>query len=155
MNDHENLVIVRTLSKSGLAGLRVGYLVSHPSWGREFEKLRLPYNIGSLNQQTAVFALNQWDEIQMSERIIAERSRVSSVLEKEERLRVYPSDTNFITIEVKQGRASELFEALKSDGVLIKNLHGVHPVLSNCLRITISTKRENDLMCSALVRNLK
>ena len=155
MNDHENLVIVRTLSKSGLAGLRVGYLVSHPSWGREFEKLRLPYNIGSLHQETAVFALNHWDEIQMSERIIAERSRVSSVLEKEERLRVYPSDTNFITTKVKQGRASELFEALKSDGVLIKNLHGVHPVLSNCLRITISTKRENDLMCNALIRNLK
>ncbi len=154
MNDHENLAVVRTLSKSGLAGLRVGYLVSHPAWGHEFEKLRLPYNIGSLHQETAVFALNHWDEIQMSEHIIAERSRVSSILEKEERLRVYPSDTNFITIKVKQGRASELFEALKSNGILIKNLDGTHPILSNCLRITIGTMAENDVMCNALIYNL-
>ena len=155
MNDHENLVIVRTLSKSGLAGLRVGYLVSHPAWGHEFEKLRLPYNIGCLHQETAVFALNHWDEIQMSERIIAERSRVSSVLAKDERIKVYPSDTNFITVRVKQGRASELFEALKSDGVLIKILDGTHPILSNCLRITIGTMAENDLMCNTLIRNIK
>ena len=155
MNNHENLVIVRTLSKSGLAGLRVGYLVSHPSWGHEFEKLRLPYNIGSLHQETAVFALNHWDEIQMSEHIITERSRVSSVLKKDDRIKVYPSDTNFITVRVKQGRASELFEALKSDGILIKILDGAHRILSNCLRITIGTMAENDLMCNSLIRNLK
>lgn len=74
---------------------------------------------------------------------------------KRDRIKVYPPSTNFITVRVKQGRASELFEALKSDGILIKILDGAHTILSNCLRITIGTIAENDVMCGALIHNIK
>ena len=151
----ENLVIVRTLSKSGFAGLRVGYMMSQPSWSAEFEKIRFPYNIGVLAQESAVFALNHWEEIcQNTETVIRHRNSMISHLERMGGIEVFPTQTNFITIRVKDENATRIFEELQLDGILIKNLHGYHPLLSNCLRLTVGTDDENRQLLAALGRCL-
>ncbi len=152
---YENLVIVRTLSKSGFAGLRVGYMMSHPSWSAEFEKIRFPYNIGVLAQESAVFALNNWEEIGLStETVIRLRNSMFSQLQRMSGIKVYPTQTNFITIRLTDKSATTIFEALQRDGILIKNLHGYHPLLSNCLRLTVGTDDENRQLLAALDRCL-
>ncbi len=151
----ENLVIVRTLSKSGFAGLRVGYMTSQPSWSTEFEKIRFPYNIGVLAQKSAVFALNNWEEICLgTETVIRLRNSMLSQLKSMGGIKVYPTQTNFITIRVTDLSATRIFEALQRDGILIKNLHGYHPLLSNCLRLTVGTDDENRQVLAALGRHL-
>ena len=151
----ENLVVVRTLSKSGFAGLRVGYMMSHPAWANEFEKVRFPYNIGILAQESAVFALNNWEEIcQSTESVIRLRGQMISQLQKQGGIEVYPTQTNFITIRVKDKSAVRIFESLQQGGILIKNLHGYHPLLSNCLRLTVGTDEENTQLLDALSRDL-
>jgi len=154
MANHENLVIVRTLSKSGLAGLRIGYLISHPQWASEFEKLRMPYNVGVLNQQAAQYALDRWDEFNRGDQIIAERQRLFEILNHLAGVRVHDSAANFLTVRFCDMAAEKIFESLKAQGVLVKNLHGSHRVLSNCLRITVSTTEENNEMYDALVHSL-
>ena len=152
---YENLVIVRTLSKSGFAGLRVGYMMSQPSWSTEFEKIRFPYNISVLAQESAVFALNHWEEIcQNTETVIRHRNSMISHLERMGGIEVFPTQTNFITIRVKDENATRIFEELQLDGILIKNLHGYHPLLSNCLRLTVGTDDENRQLLAALGRCL-
>ena len=154
MADYDNLVVVRTLSKSGLAGLRIGYLVSHQKWAGEFEKLRMPYNVGVLNQAAARYALGRWDEFNRGDRIIAERERVFAQLDLIEDVCAYRSATNFLTVRFGKQNASAVFESMKEQGVLVKNLHGSHRVVSNCLRITISCADENNEMLDALRRSL-
>ena len=151
----ENLVVVRTLSKSGFAGLRVGYMMSHPVWAAEFEKIRFPYNIGVLAQASAVFALDHWDEISRStNKILSQRTWMMSQLQKKNSLKVFPSETNFITVKVMHKSATRVFEALREDGILIKNLDGSHPMLADCLRLTVGTENENKVLLNALIKHV-
>ncbi|MDE0309018.1 MAG: histidinol-phosphate transaminase [Acidiferrobacterales bacterium] len=155
LEKYENLVIVRTLSKSGFAGLRVGYMMSHPSLSAEFEKVRFPYNIGVLAQRSAVFALSNWDRIRLaSDHIIQLRDSMFSQLQRMDGIEVYPTQANFITIKVRNESATRIFETLQRDGVLIKNLHGQHPLLANCLRLTVGTEDENGQLLAALEKCL-
>lgn len=152
---YENLVIVRTLSKSGFAGLRVGYMMSHPSWSAEFEKIRFPYNIGVLAQESAVFALSNWEEIRLgTDAVIRFRNSMLAQLQRMRGIKVYPTYTNFITIRLTDESATTVFEALQQDGILIKNLHGYHSLLSNCLRLTVGSEDENRQLLAALVKYL-
>ncbi len=151
MERHDNLAVVRTLSKSGLAGVRLGYLVSHPQWAAEFEKLRLPYNVGALNQTCASFALKHWDEISQSiGRVLAERQRLRTALSALNGLQVFPSETNFIMVRVIEKDAAQVFEDLRQRGLLIRKLAGMHPMLEQCLRISIGVPHENDVLVSVL-----
>ena len=155
MARHENLAIVRTLSKSGLAGLRLGYMISHPVWAIEFEKLRMPYNVGILNQACATFALDHWDEICSGiDRVLSERNRLSEALSAFKKFLVYPSETNFITVQVTGTTAMQVFDGLKDRGVLIRKLAGMHPMLENHLRISVGSPEENDALISALTEVL-
>ena len=155
MERHENLAIVRTLSKSGLAGLRLGYMISHPVWAVELEKLRMPYNVGVLNQACATFALDHWDEICGSiDSVLSERKRLSVALSSFKELLIYPSETNFITVQVTGTTAMQVFDGLKDRGVLIRKLSGMHPMLENYLRISVGAPKENDAMLSALTEVL-
>ena len=155
MDNHDNLAVVRTLSKSGLAGLRLGYLVSHPQWAAQFEKLRMPYNVGVLNQACATFALDRWDTIgQGIDLVMRERTRLAAALQALPGLKVYASDTNFIMVKVLTKSATEVFEQLIANGVLVRNLSGMHPLLADHLRISVGSPQENDAVLAALTSAL-
>ncbi len=147
-----NLVVMRTLSKLGLAGLRLGYLAGPRAWLAEFHKVRLPYNINVLTQVTATFALTDgWSVLQeQTAAIRVERARLFAALEAIPGLEPFPSEANFILVRTAPGRAEETFEQLKAGGVLVKKLHGSHPLLDACLRLTVGTPEENDRLLQLL-----
>lgn len=152
LEHHPNLLVMRTLSKLGLAGLRLGFAVAHPAWIEQLEKLRLPYNVGVLAQKSVEFALTRLEVFQdQAARIKAERARVFSALQTAGWL-CFPSDANFILFRSVERDADEVFQALFDQHVLIKNLSRAHPALTGCLRVTIGTPDENDRFLAALDR---
>lgn len=139
---HPNLLLMRTLSKLGLAGLRLGLLIGRPEWITQFEKLRLPYNVGVITQMVVEKVLQYPNVLfQQAAAIKAERVVMSECLKELDGVEVFPTDANFILLRVIA--AHEIFLELKKHGVLIKNLDGSHPLLKNCLRVTIGTPIEN------------
>lgn len=150
LTDFPRLLVMRTLSKLGLAGLRLGFLAGTPSWIAELEKLRLPYNINVLTQKSALFALSRQDILdQQVAAILSERSRLMKLLREVEGIHVFESSTNFILLRLEHHSAGMVFEALKSHGVLIKNLDPQGGALKGCLRITIGTPEENNTFLNA------
>jgi histidinol-phosphate aminotransferase len=138
---HPHVLVMRTMSKYGLAGLRIGYLMGRRELILEVEKLRPPFNIGVLNCEAALFALEHEDEYRRQADVIrAERERLQSAL------KAMPG--------VKPFKSEAAFEGLKARRVLVKNLHGFNPLLENCLRLTIGTPEENTLMIEALKASL-
>ncbi|MGE5171959.1 MAG: histidinol-phosphate transaminase [Rudaea sp.] len=149
MRDFANLVVVRTVSKIGMAGLRLGYAVGHPDWIAEFDKLRPPYNVNALTQAALPVLLAHRDVFARHAALIrAERERLASLLGALEGVHVHPSQTNFVVARVSDANA--WFDALCAAKILVKNLHGWHPVLANCLRITVGTPAENDALVDVL-----
>lgn len=141
---HDHLLVMRTLSKLGLAGLRLGFLAGHPRWIEELDKLRLPYNINVLTQISAEFALEQHDvfDSQVS-RILQQRQLLKWALDEISQIRTYDTRANFVLIRLLQQDAGTVFLALKKAGVLVKNLHPNGGLLNQCLRITVGTPEEN------------
>ena len=153
LGQHPNLLVMRTLSKSGLAGLRLGLIAGPGEWLQHVEKVRLPYNVGVLTQLVAEEALQHGELLDAQAAAIrSERSRLYAELEREPRTTPYPSDANFILFRTSE--AQRTFEGLKARGVLIKNLHGSHPALEGCLRVTLGTREENDRFLGALKESL-
>lgn len=146
---HERLIVMRTLSKLGLAGLRLGYAAGHPDTIAQLDKIRPPYNINVLTQAAAGFALQHRAvfDAQAAE-LRRERTALAAVLGEMAALTVFPSEANFLTVRVPD--AAALFAALKQAGILIKNLHGYHPLLDNCLRITVGSPDENKAVLAAI-----
>lgn len=151
LGEFDNLLVMRTLSKMGLAGLRLGLLAGPPAWLDQIDKVRLPYNINVLTQASADFALRHGDVLErQTQAIRGERERVSRALATIDGLRIYPSQANFLLLRTPPGRAGAWFSGLRERGVLIKNLDGAHPLLADCLRPTIGTPDENDAFLDAL-----
>lgn len=151
LSEFDNLLILRTVSKLGLAGLRLGLLIGAPVWLSEIDKVRLPYNINVLTQASAAFALKHSAVLdEQAARIRVERERVYKALCSLPGLTVWPSRANFILLRAPTGRANAIFAELKQSGVLIKNLHGNGGVLSDCLRITVGTPEENNALLAGL-----
>src|SRR5581483_10904509 len=147
--DHDNLLVMRTVSKLGLAGLRLGLLAGAAQWLREFDKVRLPYNVNVLTQAVAEAVLARDDVLdRQAAAIREERERLYRALARVPGVRPWPSLANFILFRVPD--AAGVFERLKQRRVLIKNLHGSHPQLENCLRVTVGTPPENEAFLSAL-----
>ncbi len=145
-----HLLVMRTLSKFGLAGLRLGYLCGPADWLAEFDKLRLPYNINVLTQVTAAFALEHKAVFDaQAEAIRAERARLAAALAALPGLMVHPSAANFLLLRVPAGRADALHAGLRAAGVLVKNLSGAGGLLADCLRVTVGTPAENDALLAA------
>lgn len=142
---HPNLLLMRTLSKLGLAGLRLGLLAGKPEWLRQLEKLRLPYNVGIVTQRIAEKLLEHRDVLlQQATAIKVERSSMSGRLAELEGIEVFPTDANFILFRLNQDhKAGQVFQELKQRGILVKNLDGAHPLLKNCLRVTVGMPHEN------------
>jgi histidinol-phosphate aminotransferase len=149
--DHDNLVVMRTVSKLGLAGLRLGLLAGSEAWLNEFDKVRLPYNINVLTQATAEFALAHKDIFdQQTAEIRQERTELFKVLGRIDALEVFPSSANFILFRTPRGRADQIFAGLKEQGVLIKNLNPAGGPLQDCLRVTVGKPEENAAFLAAL-----
>jgi histidinol-phosphate aminotransferase len=153
LEEFDNVLVMRTLSKVGLAGLRLGMIFGRSEWLNELDKIRMPYNINVLTQLSAEFALEHYDIlIAQCELIKQERSRMDSAL-SDLGFTCYQSEANFILarVDIKmEGQAKAIFEQLKQHNVLIKCLAGGHPLLDNCLRFTIGTKKENSILLEAL-----
>jgi histidinol-phosphate aminotransferase len=146
---YPNLVLVRTVSKLGLAGLRVGLAIGPPDWMEQFEKLRPPYNVNALSMAAAELILAHGEVLeQQSARIVAERSRLEHALDALPAVQRYPSAANFVLVRVPDGPAA--FEALKARGILVRTFHGSHPLLAHCLRLTVGTAEENARLIEAL-----
>ena len=146
LGEHPNLVVLRTLSKLGLAGIRLGYLAGRPQWIEQFNKVRQAYNVNVLTQAAALFVLERLEVLEeQAARIRAERAALGAALAGLPGVTVFPSQANFFLVRVPQ--AERTYEALKGQGVLVKNLH---PDLRNCLRITVGTPDENRILLTAL-----
>jgi histidinol-phosphate aminotransferase len=149
LHEFPNLLLMRTLSKIGLAGLRLGFLVGRAEWIGQLEKLRLPYNINVLTQAVAQTVLEHGDVLNaQAESIKVQRAVLLQALRGMGGITAFPSDANFILFRV--GDANGVFAELKRRGVLIKNLNGGHPLLTNCLRVTVGTAEENEKFLQAL-----
>jgi histidinol-phosphate aminotransferase len=146
-----HLAVLRTFSKLGLAGLRLGFLTGPKPWLAEINKVRLPYNISVLAQASVRFALSHGDWFtQQAEKVCAERCRLHNALQEMVGLRVYPSAANFLLFRTPKGTASWIFDSLLQQNILIKNLDGQHDRLRDCLRVTVGTPDENSFFLDAL-----
>jgi len=151
--EFDNVLVMRTLSKVGLAGLRLGMIFGRSEWLNELDKIRMPYNINVLTQISAEFALEHYDILLgQCEQIKQQRTRMDNAL-TELGFKCYKSEANFILARADmafEGQAKEIFEQLKQHNVLIKCLAGGHPLLENCLRFTVGTEQENTVLLAAL-----
>jgi histidinol-phosphate aminotransferase len=146
---YPNLLVMRTFSKLGMAGLRLGFLAGSAAWLGQLEKLRLPYNVGVLPQLVAEKLLGHHEVLlQQAEQIKRDRAKLYQQLNEIAAVKVYPSEANFLLFRV--ANATAIFNGLKQRGVLIKNLNGGHPMLKDCLRVTVGTPDENMRFIAAL-----
>ena len=150
---YPNLLVMRTFSKLGMAGLRLGFLAGSAAWLGQLEKLRLPYNVGVLPQLVAEKLLSHHDVLlQQAEQIKQDRAKLYQQLSEIAGVKVYSSEANFLLFRV--ANATAVFEGLKQHGVLIKNLNGGHPMLKDCLRVTVGTPEENMRFITALTETI-
>jgi len=155
LDSHENLLVMRTLSKLGLAGLRIGFLVGRREWIAELEKVRMPYNIGTLPQAGAVFLLQHREQLhEQAARIRQDRERLRQGLAQFAQIQQWPSAANFILFRVRGLAGPAVHAGLLTRGILVKSLDGVHPLLQDCLRVTVGTTAENAAFLAALAQVL-
>ena len=156
LEKHDHLLVMRTVSKLGLAGLRLGYLLGRLEILEQLNKIRLPYNINILTQITAEFALRKAEFLLTQTRAICEqRSWLYKALQAFDNIRVYPSAANFLLFRTVGRPADQVFNSLKAQGVLIKNLSPQGGLLENCLRVTIGSADENQAFLEALRQSLQ
>lgn len=151
LGEFPNLLVLRTVSKMGLAGLRLGLLAGPPAWLGEVDKVRLPYNINVLTQVSALFALQHQSVLDaQTAQLRRDRAQLFAALDAIDALQVYPSEANFILFKAPPGRGPALFEGLRARGVLVKTLNGAGDRLRDCLRVTVGTPDENAAFLAAL-----
>lgn len=146
LKDYRNLLIMRTLSKIGLAALRVGFLIGRQEIINEINKVRLPFNVNSYSQAIALRILKEEGLIDEAiKKIVSERERLFSALSLIKGVKLYPSEANFILFRVNY--PEKVYRALLKRGILIRNLDSQ---VKGCLRVTVGTERENTLFLNAL-----
>jgi histidinol-phosphate aminotransferase len=150
---HEHVLLMRTMSKFGLAGVRIGYLIGRQALVAEIDKVRPPYNVSVLNCEAALFALEHADVFAAQAAAIrAERTKLVQGLQRLPGVTCWRSDANMILVRVPD--AARSFDGLKQRGVLVKNVSTMHPLLANCLRLTVGTPDENAQLLAALQATL-
>jgi histidinol-phosphate aminotransferase len=143
------LLVLRTLSKLGLAGIRLGYLCGDPAFIGEFDKLRPPYNVNVLTLATADLLLDHLDVLDAQAALLrAERARLLAALRGLPGVTAFDTAANFILLRVSD--PDRVFADLKRQGILIKNVSRMHPLLAGCLRTTVGAPQENDAFVAAL-----
>jgi len=150
---HGHVLLMRTLSKFGLAGIRLGYLMGPQALIAEIDKVRPPYNISVLNCECALFALEHADVFAaQAADLRAQRAHLVAGLAALPDLQQWPSEANMVLVRVPD--ATKTFEGMKAHGVLVKNVSKMHPLLANCLRLTVGTADDNARMLAALESSL-
>ncbi len=155
--EFDNLIVMRTVSKLGLAGIRLGYMSAGSALLTEFDKVRPPYNVNVLTQAAAEFVLDHVDVLDAQAATLRnERTKLIAMLAALPEVDVFPSAANFLLIRVKVEKfhANDVFSALLDRKVLIKNVGKMHPLLENCLRVTVRTPEENQIFLDALKASL-
>jgi len=156
LGDYPSLLVMRTVSKLGLAGLRLGCLAGPTAWIEQLDKVRLPYNINTLTQVTAEFALAHIETFnQQTHAICEERENLMQQLLKIEGVTPYPSAANFILFRVDNGLSTTIFNGIKQRGVLIKNMGQSEGPLADTLRVTVSSSEEDGRFIEALQQVLR
>ena len=153
LENHNHVLLMRTLSKFGLAGVRIGYLMGPKALIAEIDKVRPPYNISVLDYECALFALEHRDVFAaQAKELIAQRTFLLEALAAMPGVKPWPSDANMILLRVPD--AAKAFEGLRQRKVLVKNVSKIHPLLANCLRLTVGTAEENAQLLAALEKSL-
>ena len=153
ITQHSHVLLMRTLSKFGLAGVRLGYMMGPGALIAEIDKVRPPYNISSLNCECALFALENQDVFKAQALdLIAQRAMLLDALGSIPGVKCWKSDANMVLVRVAD--SNKTFEGMKAEGVLVKNVSKMHPLLANCLRLTVGTADENLQMLAALEKSL-
>lgn len=153
LGQFDHVLVLRTLSKFGLAGVRLGYLCGPAGLIAEIDKVRPPYNVSVLNAEATLFALEHADEYARQAALLkAERGRVHEALAALPGVHPFPSQANMILARVPD--SARCFDGMKARGVLVKHIAGQHALLRNCLRLTVGTPQENDLMINAMKESL-
>jgi len=154
---HPHVLLMRTMSKFGLAGVRIGYLIGPEALVAEVDKVRPPYNVSVLNAECALFALEHRDTFAAQAReIVAQRAWLVEQLSALPGVQVFRSDANMILVRLPSGAqggseaAAAAFAGMRARGVLVRNVSGVHPLLANCLRLTVGLVEENRAMLATL-----
>ncbi|HSW19367.1 MAG TPA: histidinol-phosphate transaminase [Ramlibacter sp.] len=148
-----HVLLMRTLSKFGLAGVRIGYMMGAQALIEQIDKVRPPYNVSVLNAEAALFALEHADEYaQQAAGLREQRGALMRQLRDLPAVKAWPSDANMILVRVPDAQAA--FDGMKRRGVLVKNVSKMHPLLANCLRLTVGTPDENAQMMYALQASL-
>lgn len=151
LSDYKNLVILRTLSKIGFAGLRVGFMIADSEIINEVNKVRLPFNLNSLSQSVAAALIKDSNIIKLHVGLItSERERLLNELWKTKGIKPYPSEANFILFKVKN--SDKIYYRLLKKGVLVRNMR---ETVNGCLRVTVGTKKENNIFIKALKEVMK
>ena len=147
---HPRLVTFSTFSKAwGLAGLRVGWVASTAENCREIRKVKLPYSLNIISEAAAVVAL-QHRAVRDAhvQQLVSERQRMIAAMSAVPRIRVFPTQTNFITFRAEK-KARDVFEALHARGILIRDVSS-YPRLAYCLRVSVGSPAQNDRFLEAL-----
>ncbi len=156
--EFENMVVMRTVSKIGMAGLRLGYVCGRPEWIDAFNKTRSPFNVNAVTEAIAIELLENKPVLDaQAAKVLAERERVRLELERLPGLTVYPSVANFFLARVAgpQGAGTRVFDSLRAQGVLVKDFSAGHAQLENCLRVTVGTPDENRILLIAMREALR
>lgn len=150
---HSHVLLMRTLSKFGLAGVRLGYQIGPKALIAELDKVRPPYNVSVLNCECALFAIeNKAVFAAQAMELIAQRTLLLGALREMPGVKCWPSDANMVLVRVTD--SAKTFDRLKNHGILIKNVSKMHPLLANCLRLTVGTAIENQQLLVALESSL-
>jgi histidinol-phosphate aminotransferase len=150
---YNHVLLMRTMSKFGLAGVRLGYLIGPAPLIAQIDKVRPPYNISVLNCECGLFALGYQAVFEQQAQLIRdERARLQTALAGLPGVKAWKSDANMILVRVPD--AHKTFEGMKAAGVLVKNVSKMHPLLVNCLRLTVGTADENGRMLQAFQASL-
>jgi histidinol-phosphate aminotransferase len=158
---NRQVLLMRTLSKFGLAGIRLGYMMGPAALVAEVDKVRPPYNVSVLNAECALFALEHADVFDQQARVLREqRTWLQQQLSALPGVAPFPSDANMLLVrlskngEAAHDTATRIFAGLKARGVLVKNVSAMHPLLNGCLRLTVGTPEENQRLMAALSETL-
>ncbi len=150
---YPHVLVMRTMSKFGLAGVRIGYLIGRTALIGQLDKLRPPFNVSVLNAEAGLFAIEHADAYaEQAAEIRRERDALQPLLAALPGVRPFPSQANMILARVPD--AAKSFAGMRQRGVLVKNVSGLHPLLANCLRLTVGTPTENVQMIEALKASL-
>lgn len=151
---YSHTIMMRTVSKLGLAGLRLGWMLGDSKWMNELNKMRLPYNINALTQATANFAMRNIEVFdRQANELCNQREALAKALQDISNVQAFPSEANFILFKVLSGSADNVYKNLLDNKIIIKNVSG-NKLLENCLRVTVGTEQENQAFINALTSAL-